>query len=260
MGNEEEIAEPIELTRRQSYANVYENLKGQDIKPWVEKKKVSNTFQPDFLSWTHVWEFLLQTYPDFDLDYLDPIKHDDGTVTVQCKLYIPVNDHLLARTERLYVMDNKMNALKNPSAQAINKAEKRCFVKCAALFGLGIQLYTGEDLPEVDTVEAGNPPDVPKEIELPVTAPVQPTPETPEKKNVWNGDAKIYVDELIGWAEETAKIATNGDAFRDLYHENIAGITQLEEADKEQFRRLILRFTQLTKEIPQQVEEKPNAG
>ena len=136
MSNEEEIAEPIELTRRQSYTNVYENLKGQDIKPWVEKKKVSNTFQPDFLSWTHVWEFLLQTYPDFDLDYLDPIKHDDGTVTVQCRLYIPVNDHLLARTERLYVMDNKMNALKNPSAQAINKAEKRCFVKCAALFGL----------------------------------------------------------------------------------------------------------------------------
>jgi hypothetical protein len=254
MSNEEEIAEPIELTREQAYKNVYEHLKGQDIKPMVEKKKVSNTFQPDFLSWTHVWEFLLQTYADFDLEYLEPIKHDDGTMTVQCRLFIPVNEHVLSRTERLYVMDNKMNAVKNPSAQAINKADKRCFVKCAALFGLGIQLYTGEDLPEVNTVTA-------EEKQQPEAAPVSETPPVESAEGTpWEGDPKVYTDTLIAWAEETAKVATHKNAFRNLYSENIAGITQLEEADKEQFRRLIIRFTELTKQIPQQVEEKSNAG
>ena len=156
-----------EATLDEAYKKVYMHLKGQDIKPMVEKKKVSNSFQPDFLSWTHVWEFLLQTYPDFTLEYLDPIIYDDGTMTVQCKLSLyahaetcpetkNVTKHRLVRTERLYVMDNKMNAVRNPSAQQINKTEKRCFVKCAALFGLGIQLFTGEDLPDVESVEPEN--------------------------------------------------------------------------------------------------------
>ena len=259
MSNEEEVSEPTELTREQAYRNVYQLLKGQDITNFVEKKDISHTFKPEFISWTHIWEFLLQTYPEFELEHLEPIIHADGTMTVQCKLTIPVGCHQLTRTERLYVMDNSMRAKKNPSGQDINKADKRCFVKCAALFGLGIQLYTGEDLPEAETVKTANAPAVPKEIEIPVTAPVQPTPATPEKKNVWNGDPKVYVDDLIGWAEETAKIATNGDAFRSLYRENQAGLTQLEEADKEQFTRLLTKFTELTKQIPQQVEEKPDA-
>jgi hypothetical protein len=216
----------------------------------VEKKKVSNTFQPDFLSWTHVWEFLLQTYADFNLEYLEPIKHDDGTMTVQCKLFIPVNDHVLVRTERLYVMDNRMNAVKNPSAQAINKAEKRCFVKCAALFGLGIQLYTGEDLPEVNTVTA-------EEKQQPEVAPVSETPPVERAEGTpWEGDPKVYTDTLIAWAEETAKVATHKNAFRNLYGDNKAGIARLEETDKQEFERLVNRFRELTHEI----EEKRNAG
>lgn len=243
-----------EATLDEAYKKVYMHLKGQDIKPMVEKKKVSNSFQPDFLSWTHVWEFLLQTYPDFTLEYLDPITYDDGTMTVQCRLSIythaetcpetkNVTKHRLVRTERLYVMDNKMNAVRNPSAQQINKTEKRCFVKCAALFGLGIQLFTGEDLPDVDAVEPE-----------PKAAPKKKQPEAPKKDEdqPWEGDPKVYLDMILGWAEQSFKTRKTPDSVREIWRANKKGIDKLEKEYPEIFKQMKEEFTQLAEKAKEE--------
>jgi len=243
-----------EATLDEAYKKVYMHLKGQDIKPMVEKKKVSNSFQPDFLSWTHVWEFLLQTYPDFTLEYLDPITYDDGTMTVQCRLSLythaetcpetkNVTKHRLVRTERLYVMDNKMNAVRNPSAQQINKTEKRCFVKCAALFGLGIQLFTGEDLPDVDAVEPE-----------PKAAPKKKQPEAPKKDEdqPWEGDPKVYLDMILGWAEESFKTRKTSDSVREIWSANKQGIDKLEKEYPEIFKQMKEEFTQLAEKAKEE--------
>lgn len=249
-----------EATLDEAYKKVYMHLKGQDIKPMVEKKKVSNSFQPDFLSWTHVWEFLLQTYPDFTLEYLDPITYDDGSMTVQCRLSLythgstcpeteNVTKHRLVRTERLYVMDNKMNAVINPSAQQINKTEKRCFVKCAALFGLGIQLFTGEDLPDVDSVE-------PK----PKAAPPQKKPEvnqTPKEEEPWEGNPKTYLDQILGWAEQSLKTHKTSDSVREIWRANKQGIDKLEKEYPEIFKQMKEEFTQLAEKA---IEEEAKDG
>ena len=79
MSDKEEVAEPTKLTRAQAYTNVYEHLKSQDITTFVEKKNISAKFQPEFISWTHIWEFLLQTYPEFELEHLPTIKHVLGS-------------------------------------------------------------------------------------------------------------------------------------------------------------------------------------
>lgn len=243
-----------EATIDEAYKKVYMHLKNQDIKPMVEKKKVSNSFQPDFLSWTHVWEFLLQTYPDFKLEYLDPITYDDGTMTVQCRLNIYVHaetcpetknvtKHRLVRTERLYVMDNKMNAVRNPSAQQINKTEKRCFVKCAALFGLGIQLFTGEDLPDVDAVEPE-----------PKAAPKKKQPEAPKKDEdqPWEGDPKVYLDMILGWAEQSFKTRKTSDSVREIWRANKKGIDKLEKEYPEIFKQMKEEFTQLAEKAKEE--------
>tara|TARA_R100001443_G_scaffold69158_2_gene77751 strand:+ start:3056 stop:3916 length:861 start_codon:yes stop_codon:yes gene_type:complete len=243
-----------EATLDEAYKKVYMHLKCQDIKPMVEKKKVSNSFQPDFLSWTHVWEFLLQTYPDFTLEYLDPITYDDGTMTVQCRLSIythaetcpetkNVTKHRLVRTERLYVMDNKMNAVRNPNAQQINKTEKRCFVKCAALFGLGIQLFTGEDLPDVDAVEPE-----------PKAAPKKKQPEAPKKDEdqPWEGDPKVYLDMILGWAEESFKTRKTSDSVREIWRANKKGIDKLEKEYPEIFKQMKEEFTQLAEKAEEE--------
>ena len=45
-------------------------------------------------------------------------------------------------------MDNRNRAITNPDAFSVNTAVMRCLAKCIAMFGLGLYIYAGEDLPE----------------------------------------------------------------------------------------------------------------
>jgi hypothetical protein len=51
----------------------------------------------------------------------------------------------------LPVMDNRNRAIANPDAFAINTAIMRCMAKAIAMFGLGLYIYAGEDVPEGET-------------------------------------------------------------------------------------------------------------
>jgi hypothetical protein len=70
---------------------------------------------------------------------------------VLVEVTVNINGH--SETERLPVMDNRNKAVTNPDMMQINKTEKRCFVKACALHGLGLSLYTGEDLPDIVKME-----------------------------------------------------------------------------------------------------------
>ena len=47
-------------------------------------------------------------------------------------------------------MNNQNKAMPNPDAFAVNTAMQRCLAKAIALHGLGLYIYAGEDLPDVD--------------------------------------------------------------------------------------------------------------
>ena len=51
-------------------------------------------------------------------------------------------------TSQLRVMDYRNKAFLNPDAFAVNTAIMRCMTKALALHGLGLYLYSGEDVPE----------------------------------------------------------------------------------------------------------------
>lgn len=55
-------------------------------------------------------------------------------------------------TEWLPVLDFRNKSLAKGSATTfdINKAQKRCFVKAAALHGLGLYIYNGEEVPSAN--------------------------------------------------------------------------------------------------------------
>ncbi|WNM55142.1 Sak-like ssDNA annealing protein [Staphylococcus phage S-CoN_Ph26] len=56
-------------------------------------------------------------------------------------------------TEWLPVLDFRNKSLAKGSARStfdINKAQKRCFVKAAALHGLGLYIYNGEEFPSAN--------------------------------------------------------------------------------------------------------------
>ena len=56
-------------------------------------------------------------------------------------------------TAQLPVMDFRNKAIANPDAMSVNTAMQRCLAKAIALHGLGLYIYTGEDLVEQDTVK-----------------------------------------------------------------------------------------------------------
>lgn len=132
--------------------NVFEHFSKMNVSDHVEKKMGLS-----YLSWVWAWT-IIKAY-DFDAtrEYtkfdelvngeltgrkVDYCKTDTGTY-VECKLTIKGH----TETETLFVMDYKNKTVINPDQSQINKAKQRCFVKAAALFGLGLNLYAGEDLP-----------------------------------------------------------------------------------------------------------------
>jgi len=49
------------------------------------------------------------------------------------------------------VLDYRNKAIQNPDSFQVNTAIKRALTKCFANFGLGLYIYAGEDLPQIET-------------------------------------------------------------------------------------------------------------
>ena len=112
-----------------------------------------------YLSWAWAWgelmnHFPMATYTFTEWEYPDGqsyvtkdiLIYPDETCSVECELKIGE----LTRNMWLPVMDYKNNAIINPNARAISDTKMRCLVKCIAMFGLGWNIYAGEDLPRSD--------------------------------------------------------------------------------------------------------------
>jgi len=84
---------------------------------------------------------------------LKPFLRDEGGAWV--KVSVTLNNR--TETEYLPVMDMRNKAVINPDATTVNKNIKRCFVKALALHGLGLYVYAGEDLPEVEPPKPATP-------------------------------------------------------------------------------------------------------
>jgi hypothetical protein len=107
-----------------------------------------------YLSWAWAWAELMKVYPDasYEIERFDgkPYLYDpDLGYMVFTKL--TVNGE--PREMWLPVMDNYNRALKADKATMmdINKTIMRCLVKNIGMFGLGLYIYAGEDLPEGGT-------------------------------------------------------------------------------------------------------------
>lgn len=123
----------------QAYAALWTHLSKVDVSLHVEDKNGL-----DYLSWASAWGFLMEFYPDFRREFGPNEIHPDGSTTVHCTLWIRTNNMVLSQSERLPVTDYNNKAILKPNAFDINTAQQRCFVKCAALFGLGHSLYLGK--------------------------------------------------------------------------------------------------------------------
>lgn len=139
-------------------------LLGLDVNKHVEKKQ-----NLSYLSWAWAWDQALRADPNATFSVSTWTK-DDGTVQPYmeingtCMVWVTVKMLDQTRTCMLPVMNAKNEPISlagrtfkdkygNEKVEKIdsfnvNTAIMRCMTKCLALFGLGLYIYAGEDLPE----------------------------------------------------------------------------------------------------------------
>jgi hypothetical protein len=134
--------------------SVFATLSSISVKDKIERKG-----NLDYLSWANAWALLKANYPDTQrIVYESPFTglnyFTDGT-TAYVKVGVLVNgwEHI----DYLPIMDFRNNAIPiaKITSMDVNKAIQRSTAKAIAMHGLGLSLWTGEDIPEqVTTPEA----------------------------------------------------------------------------------------------------------
>lgn len=146
--------------------SVFETLFEINVNDHIEKKK-----DLTYLSWPYAWAEVKKKYPNatykihlFGEKQLPYVF--DESVGYMVFTDVTIND--LTHTMWLPVMDSANKTMKSacytyntkfkkdiPVEAAtmfdVNKTIMRCLVKNLAMFGLGLYIYSGEDLPEIET-------------------------------------------------------------------------------------------------------------
>jgi hypothetical protein len=138
---------PLEISP-ESFSQAYELPIGEH----VEK----NYKGLSYLSWPFAFRYLKAQFPTLYVAFEEktagwPVFGQEG-----CWLLRPYLTDGCRRTPALVfpIMDNKHNAVKELDARQVSDNIQRASVKCIATFtGLGLKLYSGEDIPKSDEKE-----------------------------------------------------------------------------------------------------------
>ena len=115
----------------------------KNVNDHVEKKNGLS-----YLSWAWAWAEALKA--DADATFVVNMFGDKCYMDINgtAMVFVTVTMFRKPMTCQLPVMDYRNKAIPNPDAFAVNTAIMRCMTKALALHGLGMYLYSGEDLPE----------------------------------------------------------------------------------------------------------------
>ena len=129
--------------------SVFKTLFEVNVNDHVEKKNSLS-----YLSWAYAWGEAKKLYPEANYKVYETedgrIYFTDGrTCWVKTGVIIEGLEHI----EYLPIMDyrNKSIPLENVTSFDVNKSIQRSLTKTFARHGLGFYLYSGEDLPEIET-------------------------------------------------------------------------------------------------------------
>ena len=145
--------------------NVFNELYKVNVNEHVEKKNTGKVTL-SYLSWTYAWAEVKKRYPDASYEVVKfenglPYCYDANTgymvytrVTIEGtthEMWLPVMDsHNDAMLDKAYEVKTKYNSYRVPKCTMfdVNKTIMRCLTKNLAMFGLGLYIYAGEDLPQ----------------------------------------------------------------------------------------------------------------
>ena len=144
--------------------SVFERLSAIYVNEYVEKKDGLT-----YLSWAWAWSVVKKECPDASYTIM-PTDYDEDlgfmchtSVTIEgqtLEMWLPVMDGKnKSMKKKPYTYSTKYGDKQVEAATTfdINKTIMRCLVKNLAMFGPGIYIYAGEDLPDSEPVKAPEP-------------------------------------------------------------------------------------------------------
>lgn len=166
--------------------STFDVLSAVNVNDKVEKK--SNL---TYLSWAWAWAEVKKACPDASYSVIEdpnthkPYFYDENLgymvmteVTIEgetLEMWLPVMDganKAMMATPSTYQTRYGEKTVEAATMFDINKTLMRCLVKNLAMFGLGLYIYAGEDLPEADTTPA-------TPVQAPTRAQAQAQPQQP---------------------------------------------------------------------------------
>lgn len=145
------------MSEKPNFADKFRELNSRDVNAHVEKKQNLN-----YLSWAYVQQELTKEDPTYEekvIEFPYPDSNNENFFVPYLKtnegymVCVELTVFGVTKREWLPVLDYRNKPVAIGSATAIfdiNKAIKRCMVKCAAKFGLGNYLYLGEEVPSAN--------------------------------------------------------------------------------------------------------------
>lgn len=198
-----------------------------------------------YLSWAWAWDQALRADPSASFKVHTFSTAQDGASPVMKigdtgMVWVDVTLNGRTRTGFLPVMDHRNKPISEPDAFQVNTALMRCLAKTLALFGLGLYIYAGEDLPEGEEVK-------------------QEDPEPPKRRDASERREAYDVADLMLFAETLIKfvdIATDEKSLRNYWKANQAQIDKLKDALPESFEQVLARFKQAQASFKELANEK----
>ena len=231
--------------KKLTYGEVWETLSKVDVSKHTEEK-----MKLTYLSWSRMWMLLCEHYPQAQYEFVDfdgvPYKTlPDGTAEVVTRIMI--DD--LVREMRLPVMDYKNNPAVNPHARQVSDNAMRCLVKCVAMFGLGISVFTGmadETLPDETKDEQPKGKKAPSKKAEPV------------KEEVVEEDAmgsKGWADAFVQGFRDTLALYSTREQVVDAYKSNSEAVGTLKDKFPKHKEALDVAIQEFISKLPKEVND-----
>lgn len=148
--------------------NTFEKLNQINVNDKTEKRKGDNGKELTYLSWAWAWAEVKKAYPEaqYEIKKFEnnlPYVYDEKTgymvftsVTIDGlthEMWLPVmntNNRAMKSEPYKYTTKYGEKTVEAATMFDINKAIMRCLTKNFGMFGLGLYIYAGEDLPEIE--------------------------------------------------------------------------------------------------------------
>ena len=196
-----------------------------------------------YLSWAWAWAEALKADPTASFEvktflrdqYTEvPYMDVNGTGLV----WVTVTMFGKPMTCMLPVMNHRNQPIPAPNAFEVNTAIMRCMTKALALHGLGLYIYSGEDLPMQDA-EVITKADT-AQVEAMVTKAIEKAVET--------GDAdlankELFADGMIKYCD----ICKDEGALKSYWKANQGQLDDLKRSHNDLYKKVLAHFTNVKK-------------